>query len=123
MEPSRTRAVGRSIRCPRRMGQLFSSQQALLLALVAFLCLGAIGVFVDLAEDVETADHITVMDLQWANWLHSHATPALTRMMVAVSTLHDMLSMSVLTILLAIFLKWRRRHDWFLGLLLAVPGG
>jgi membrane-associated phospholipid phosphatase len=85
--------------------------------------MSAIWVFVDLAEDVETADHITVMDLQWANWMHSHATPALTRMMVAVSTLHDMLSMSVLTILLAIFPKWRRRHGWFLGLLLAVPGG
>ena len=88
------------------MRQIVRNQRAWLLALVALLSVGAIGVFVDLAEDVETADHITVMDLQWANWLHAHATPALTQVMLAVSTLHDMLSMSILTILLAIFLKW-----------------
>jgi membrane-associated phospholipid phosphatase len=99
------------------------NQRAWLLALVAFLSAGAMGVFVDLAEDVETADHITVVDLQWANWLHAHATPALTQMMLAVSTLHDMLSMSVLTILLAIFLKLRHERHWLLGLMLVVPGG
>lgn len=123
MDPSRAPAVGRSSRGFRRMKLLFSTQQAWLLALVALLCLGAIGVFVDLAEDVQTADHITVMDLQWANWLHAHATPALTQVMVAVSTLHGVVSMSVLTIVLAVFLKWRRRHDWLLGLILVVPGG
>lgn len=105
------------------MRQIVRNQRAWLLALVALLSVGAIGVFVDLAEDVETADHITVVDLQWANWLHAHATPALTQAMLAVSTLHDMLSMSILTILLAIFLTWRRERDWLLGLILVMPGG
>ena len=104
-------------------GQIAGNQRAWLLALVALLSLGAIGIFVDLAEDVETADHITVVDLLWANWLHAHATPVLTRAMLAVSTLHDMLSMSVLTILLGILLKWRREREWLLGLVLVVPGG
>ena len=93
------------------------------LTLVALLIVGAISAFVDIAEDVETADHITVVDVQWANWLHAHATPPLTQVMLAVSTLHDMLSMSVLTILLATFLKWRRERYWLLGLMLVVPGG
>lgn len=106
-----------------RLGPIIRNQRAWLLALVALLSVGAIGVFVDLAEDVETADHITVVDLQWANWLHAHATPALTQLMLTVSTLHNMLSMSVLTILLAIFLKWRHERDWLLGLILVVPGG
>jgi hypothetical protein len=111
------------IRKLSRTRRMASDQRVWLLALVAFLSVGAIGVFVDLAEDVETADHITVVDLQWANWLHAHATPAMTRVMLAVSTLHDMLSMSILTILLGIFLAWRRERDWLLGLALVVPGG
>ena len=99
------------------------SRRAWLLALVAFLSVGAIGVFADLAEDVATADAITLRDLRWANGLHAHATPALTNVMLNVSTLHNMLSLSVLTIVLAILLAWRRQRDWLLGLMLAVPGG
>jgi undecaprenyl-diphosphatase len=93
------------------------------LALAAFLIIGAMGVFADLAEDVQTADHITVVDLQLANWLHAHATPALTQVMLAVSTLHGMLSMSILTVLLAILLNWRGERDRLPGLMLVVPGG
>lgn len=125
MRTRHTSADGRNprIRTPGCARSLFRNQRAWLLAFVAFLSLGAIGVFVDLAEDVETSDHITVVDLQWANWLHAHTTPALTRVMLGVSTLHDMLSMSILVLLLAIFLKWRRERNWLLGLLLVVPGG
>lgn len=107
----------------RHAAPFAGTRRAWLLALVAFLTLGAIGIFVDLAEDVQTADSITALDLQWAEWLHAHPTPVLTRLMVAVSTLHDMLSLSVLTLLLASFLAWRGQRDWLLGLMLAVPGG
>ncbi len=106
-----------------RTSPMGRDRRAWWLALVVMLSLGAIGVFVDLAEDVETVDHITVVDLHWANWLHAHASPVLTQVMLAVSTLHNMLSMSVLTILLAIFLQWRGYRDWLLGLILVVPGG
>ena len=125
MDTSHTPVGVRNSLTSRLLGirQMVRSQRAWLLALVALLSMGAIGVFVDLAEDVETADHITVVDLQWANWLHAHATPTLTHVMLAVSTLHDMLSMSILTLVLAIFLKWRREREWLLGLVLVVPGG
>ena len=93
------------------------------LALAVFLIIGAVGVFVDLAEDVQTADHITVVDLQLANWLHAHATPALTHVMLAVSTLHGIPSMSILTVLLASFLACRGERGRLPGLLLVVPGG
>lgn len=124
MDPS---PAGRSTKFMNRKlpaaAPIATSQRAWLLTLVAFVSVGATGIFVDLAEDVETADHITVVDGQWANWLHDHATPAMTHVMLAVSTLHDMLSISISTILLAIFLKYRRELDWLLGLILVVPGG
>lgn len=91
--------------------------------LAGLLILAAIGVFADLAEDVVTTDHITVIDQQWAQWLHAHGTPWLTRTMLALSTMHDMLAMSVYTLLLAAFLLWRRQRDWMICLLLVVPGG
>jgi undecaprenyl-diphosphatase len=106
-----------------RMGRFAWNHPAWPMALAALLIIGAIGIFSDLAEDVHTADHITVVDLQLANWLHAHATPSLTRVMLAVSTLHDPLSMSILTVLLALFLRWRGPRDWLPGLLLVVPGG
>ena len=124
MDTSRVSASGRNSWAGRlRMRLIASNPQKCLLALVALLSAGAIGIFADLAEDVKTADHITVVDWQWASWLHAHATPALTRMMLTVSALHDMLSMSILTLLFAVFLKWRHERAWLIGLILAVPGG
>ncbi len=57
---------------------IIENQRAWWIALVVLLRMGAIGVFIDLADDVETADHITVVDLQSANWLHAPATLRLT---------------------------------------------
>ena len=84
---------------------------------------GPLGVFADLAEDVVTTDPITVVDQRWAHWLHVHATPLLTRTMLVLSTMHDMPTMSVYTLLLAVVLLWKRQRDWLICLLLVVPGG
>ncbi len=93
------------------------------LSLVGFLIIGAIGVFADLAEDVHNAERITVIDQHLADWLHAHATPTTTQIMLAVSAFHDIVSMSILTLLLALLLiRWGKR-DWLLGLVLVVPGG
>lgn len=89
----------------------------------ALLLIGAAWIFGALAEDVVTADRITVIDVQLANWLHAHATAVMTRAMLAVSALHGVLSTSVMTIALALFFAWRRQRDWLLALALAVPGG
>lgn len=93
------------------------------LALALSLILGALGVFADLAEDVITIDHITVVDQQLAHWLHAHGTPAMTRFMLAVSTVHDMLAITLFTVLLGSYLLWKRQRDWLICLLLVVPGG
>ena len=93
------------------------------LILVALLIVGAIGVFADVAEDVYTADRITLVDMQLANWLHAHGTPLLTRLMLTVSTLHDMAALSIVTVLLAMFLYRYGERDWLLSLVLVIPGG
>lgn len=76
-----------------------------------------------LAEDVAEADRITIVDLDIANWLHAHAGPTLTRVMLAVSNLHDVVAIGLLSTALAVFFAWRRQWYWLLALVLAVPGG
>lgn len=93
------------------------------LSLIGFVIVGAIGVFLDLAEDVHNAESITLLDQHLADWLHARATPATTQFMLAISAMHDIVPMSIVTILLAMLLfKLGKRH-WLLGLLLVVPGG
>jgi membrane-associated phospholipid phosphatase len=123
MDTSHTRIGSRTHQRVLSLARAVRNHPAWPITLVVLLIIGAIGVFSNLAEDVQTADHITIVDLQLANWLHAHATASMTRMMLTVSTLHDMLSMSILTVLLAIYLKWRGQRDWLLCLLLVVPGG
>jgi undecaprenyl-diphosphatase len=83
----------------------------------------AAWIFGDLAEDVVTADGLVVLDAEVADWLHAHATPLLTRVMLAVSTLHGVAAISAMSVALAAFFAWRRHRDWLLVLVLAVPGG
>ena len=105
------------------MGRTLRTHPAWRLTLVVCLILGSIGVFVDLAEDVHNAEAITVLDQQLADWLHAGATPVTTQFMLAVSALHDVVPMSILSILLALLLIKQREREWLLGLVLVVPGG
>ena len=93
------------------------------LTIGALLLIAAAWAFGALAEDVATADRITVLDAELANSLHAHAGPALTRAMLIVSNLHDVVSIGVLGTALAAFFAWRRHWYWLLALSLAVPGG
>lgn len=87
------------------------------------MILASIGVFVDLAEDVHNAERITVLDQQLADWLHVGATPLTTQFMLIVSDLHDVIPMSILTLLAGAILLKNGARDWLLGLVLVVPGG
>jgi undecaprenyl-diphosphatase len=92
-------------------------------ALAGLLVLGALGAFAYLAGDVIAGDRITLIDHQWARWLHAHATPALTRAMLALSAAHELWAIGIYTAMLAACLLRRRQRDWLLCLLFAVPGG
>jgi len=89
----------------------------------ALLLVGVAWLFGAIAEDVATADTITQIDQQLADWLHARATPLTTKAMLAVSAMHGVLPITLATGALALLLLLRRRRRWMLVLLLAVPGG
>lgn len=62
-------------------------------------------------------------DLEMVNRLHAAATPTLTRFMLLVSDMHSLIGIGMLSLLLAVYLYYRGKYAWLLGLLLAVPGG
>ena len=105
------------------LGRTFRHHPAWSASLIGFLVVGAIGVFLEIAEDVRDAESITLLDQQLADWLHVNATPTTTQFMLAVSAIHDLLPMTIVTALLALMLHKQGKRDWLLGLLLVVPGG
>jgi undecaprenyl-diphosphatase len=83
----------------------------------------AAAMFADLAEDVVTADRITVLDLHIAQWFHAHATPAVTRAMLLITNWHDTLGVSLMALLLAAYFYLKRARHWLLAVIVSVPGG
>ncbi|HUP91301.1 MAG TPA: phosphatase PAP2 family protein [Solimonas sp.] len=93
----------------------------LTLGALALIC--ASWMFGAIAEDVATADALTLFDLRVSAWFHAHARPGLTRAMLVLTNLHGPLAVTLLSIAGALWLLWRRQRAWLLALLLSVPGG
>ena len=60
------------------------------------MLIAAAWLFGAIAEDVVTGDRLTVLDVELAQWLRAHATPALTRWMLLVTDLHSTVAVVVL---------------------------
>lgn len=99
------------------------SYLGLQLTIGALVLISATWFFVSLAEDVMEGDPLTLVDAQFTAWLHAHATPQLTIVMLAVTYLHSTLGVSAMTLALALYLLWRRHRYLLLALLLSVIGG
>lgn len=65
----------------------------------------------------------TAADLDLAAWFHSHASPALTRVVIVITNLHSNLAINFMAAALGVLLLKERRRDWFITLMLAVPAG
>ncbi len=76
-----------------------------------------------ITEDVVTGDPLTLVDVEVANWLHAHAVPSITGPMLLISNLFGVAGVSVLALLLALILIWKRNWQWLWALVLVVPGG
>ena len=93
------------------------------LTIGAVLLVSATWMFSAIAEDVVTAEPLTLVDLRLSSWLHAHQQPFLLKAMLIITHLHSMASVSLLTIAVALYLVQRSERDWLITLLLTVFGG
>jgi membrane-associated phospholipid phosphatase len=80
-------------------------------------------VFGGIAEDVFTGDPLIAFDLGVERWFHSHQTPWLNRFLSGVSRLHEWPAVTGATVLIVLYLLWRRDWRWATTVICAVPGG
>jgi membrane-associated phospholipid phosphatase len=89
----------------------------------ALLMIGASAVFGAIAEDVVNAESITLLDVRIAQWLHLHATAGITHLMLAITYLHGLAGIALLSSAVGLYLWRRRAWYWLLSLVIAVAGG
>jgi len=77
---------------------------------------------IPLAWNVSARSSLAALDVQVAMWLHAHATPALTAIMLAVTQLHSTVAMTVLSVVFAVALARLRERYWILTLACSVGG-
>ena len=98
------------------------SPRALALAgWIAFLVAG--GIFLGLAWNVASHDTIVIVDAEVANWLHGHASPPLTTLMLAITHANSTVAISAWSVLFALLLARMKEWYWMLSVTLAVAGG
>src|SRR6266513_1089480 len=93
------------------------------LTIGALIMIGATWLFAAIAEDVVTADRLTVVDLHFSAWLHAHGKPWLTAVLLLVTNVHATLGVTIIT--LAVFLSLHKNKErwWARTLALCVVGG
>jgi len=99
------------------------STVGLRLTLSVLLFIGATWLFAGVAEDVVTGDPLVEVDRQISQWVHAHATPGLTRWMLAITDAHGIAATSILGLAIGAYLTWRKQWHWLLALVITLPGG
>lgn len=92
------------------------------LSLGALVLVAAGWLFGGITEDVVNGDPLTQIDLVVANWFASHTISALTRAMLAISSLHGPIPMTAMVCGFGLFLLWQRKWQWLMIFIIAVPG-
>jgi len=99
------------------------SKLGLGLTVGALVMIGAGWLFGGIAEDVVNGDPLTKVDVWLAQWFHDHATPHLTRVMLAITHAHDPGYIIVAVLLMGCYLACKRNWYWLVCLGLTVPLG
>jgi membrane protein DedA with SNARE-associated domain/membrane-associated phospholipid phosphatase len=83
---------------------------------------GSLWLFGGLVEDLLTGDPIVRFDRVVDDYLHSHATPPLTKFFLIVTAFGSIETMVILGVVVAAFLAWRRLWTLLVTWLAAVAG-
>jgi membrane-associated phospholipid phosphatase len=89
----------------------------LLVFIVMTLTLG------EIAEDVRNGEPLTITDVRFSNWLHTHGSPTLTKVMWIITSLHASAVVCTVAVLIGLYLWQRRERFWVVALWLSVFGG
>ena len=76
-----------------------------------------------ISEDVISHEPSTVADARFGAWLHGHEIPWATSVMRVATSLGSPLTVTCITVALALYLLWRRRLYWLTALVSSVLGG
>ncbi|MGI8894805.1 MAG: phosphatase PAP2 family protein [Casimicrobiaceae bacterium] len=93
------------------------------LTISALMFIGASWLFGGIAEDVMTGDPLTVVDVLVAHWLHDHATPEITKLMLVITHVHGPTALVTFTALMSLYLLWKRDWYWLAAAIIVVPVG
>jgi membrane-associated phospholipid phosphatase len=89
----------------------------LLVFMVMTLTLG------EIAEDVRNREPLTITDVRFSNWLHTHRSPPLTKALWIITSLHASVLVCTVALLVGLYLWRRREWFWVVALWLSVFGG
>jgi undecaprenyl-diphosphatase len=87
----------------------------------AFIVAGS--VFLAIAWSVSSRAPIVTFDAQVSEWLHAHATPGLTSIMLVVTHANSTVAISVYGVIFALVLARMREWYWMLTVALSIAGG
>ena len=76
-----------------------------------------------IAEDSINGDPLTLADAQLNTWLYTHRSPNLTIAFLVVTSLGSTVVASCITVVVGLYLLWRRQTYWFAAVWLSVFGG
>ena len=76
-----------------------------------------------ISEDIVEREAWTVGEAQLSNWLHSHASPFVTSVMLVATSFGSTLMVTCIAASMALYLLWRRHPYWLAALVLSVAGG
>jgi undecaprenyl-diphosphatase len=77
----------------------------------------------EISENIINHEPMTVADIQFANWLHMHASPLLTSVMFVITSFGSTVVVTCISVVLGLYLLRRRQLYWIAALLLSVLGG
>jgi len=102
-----------------------SSKQVRALHLIAGLLVFSVMTLTlgEIAEDVRNGEPLTITDVRFSNWLHSHASAPLTKAMWIFTSLHASVVVCTVAVLVGLYLWRRRERYWVAAFWLSVFGG